>query len=109
MTATAVKQSADVVYQPGSVVKIRGNERVLQAENPAEAERFIEEMNYLDFYLREIGRVLGMRAVQMGVVEEDSQQIAFKHYALVQSSEIETHGVFFKRHQTFRALLSNMP
>jgi len=93
----------------GSLVKIRGNERILYADNVAEAERFIEEMNYLNFYLKEIGRILGSRTIQMGVLEEENQQVVFKNYTTVQSQEIETHGMFVKRHMPLKTLLSQMP
>jgi hypothetical protein len=91
------------------IVKVRGNSRVIYADNVDEATRFVSEMNYLNYFVGEIARALGVRNAQFGILQEEGGQIVFKNYACVDSDEIETHGQFVKPSRELGKVLANLP
>lgn len=45
--------------------------------DPDQQQRFYNEVQYVDYYAKRIGESLGMRSLELGVVEDADSQTAF--------------------------------
>jgi hypothetical protein len=45
--------------------------------DPEQQQRFYNEVQYVDYFAKRIGECLGMRSLELGVVEDSDSQTAF--------------------------------
>lgn len=63
--------------EPVELYQVVGGNEVRGTGNKQSQQRFLNEVMYVDYYAKQIGECLGMRTLELGVVEDADTQTAF--------------------------------
>jgi len=97
-----------VATEPTQLYQVVSGESVRGTGDQTAQQRFLNEVKYLEYYAKLIGECLGMKTLELGVVEDAETQTAFCYVAGRDGEESTVNGFLSSKRKPLSRIVEQL-